>query len=93
VLQTSLLRTVARDCRVTVETDRDSVPAPYVGQVVEVPWGAAATVQIYHQGTLIAMHPRAEGQPQLCIDPAHYQTLRTPLAVPLTAPEPDGLTA
>src|SRR5882724_11579087 len=33
------------------------------------------------------------GQQQLCIDPAHYQALRTPLAVPLAAPEPGGLTA
>ncbi|HSF30329.1 MAG TPA: IS21 family transposase [Candidatus Tectomicrobia bacterium] len=93
VLQMSLLRTVARDCLVTVETNRYSVPAPYVGRVVEVQWGAAATVQIYHQGTLIATHPRAEGQHQLCIDPAHYQALRPPLAVPSVAPEPAGLTA
>jgi hypothetical protein len=61
--------------------------------VVEVQWGAATTVQIYHEGTLIATHPRAAGQHQLCSDPAHYQALRTPLAVPLMAPEPEGLTA
>jgi transposase len=91
VLQTSLLRTVARDCLVTVETNRYSVPAAYVGQVVEVQWGAAATVQIYHQGTLIATHPRAEGQHQLCIDPTHYQALRTPPVAPLAATEPEGL--
>lgn len=93
VLQTSLLRTVARDCLVTVETNRYAVPAAYVGQVVEVQWGAAATVQIDHQGTLIATHPRAQGQHQRCLDPAHYQALRAPLAVPLAAPEPGGLTA
>ena len=93
VLQTSLLRTVARDCLVTVETNRYSVPAQDVGPVVEVPWGAAAAGPISHQGTLIATHPRAAGQQQLCIDPAHYQALRTPLAVPLAAPEPGGLTA
>jgi hypothetical protein len=93
VLQTSLLRTVARDGLVTVETNRYAVPAAYVGQVVEVPWGAAATVQISHQGTLIATHPRAQGQHQRCLDPAHYQALRAPLAVPLAAPEPGGLTA
>lgn len=93
VLQTRLLRTVARDCLVTVETHRHSVPAPYVGPVVEVQWGAAATVQIDHRGPLMATQPRAEGQPQRCIDPAHYQALRTPLAVPRAAPEPGGLTA
>jgi transposase len=93
VLQMSLRRTVARDGLVTVETNRYALPAPCVGRVVEVQWGAAATVQIDHQGTLIATHPRAEGQHQLCIDPAHYQALRTPLAVPSVAPEPAGLTA
>jgi hypothetical protein len=36
VLQTNLLRTVARDCLVTVETNRYSVPPIYVGQRVEV---------------------------------------------------------
>ena len=39
VLQTSLLRTVARDCLVTVETHRYAVPAADVGPCVEVPWG------------------------------------------------------
>jgi transposase len=63
-LQTSLLRTVARDCLVTVETNRDSVPAADVSQTVEVQWGADATVQMYHRGTLSATHPRARGQHQ-----------------------------
>jgi transposase len=78
VLQTSLLRTVARDCLVTVETNRYSVPAAYVGQTVEVQWGADATVQIYHQGTLIATHQRASGHHQHCVEAAHYAALRPP---------------
>jgi transposase len=82
VLQTSLLRTVARDCLVTVETNRYSVPAAYVGRTVEVQWGADATVQIYHQGVLIATHQRARGQHQLCVDPAHYAALRGPTSSP-----------
>jgi hypothetical protein len=45
VLQTSLLRTVARDCLVTVATHRYSVLAQSVGLMVEGQWGAAATVQ------------------------------------------------
>jgi transposase len=81
VLQTSLLRTVARDCLVTVETNRYSVPAAYVGQTVEVQWGADATVQIYHRGTLIATHPRARGHHQRCVQAAHYAALQ-PLAPP-----------
>jgi transposase len=78
VRQSSLLRTVARDCLVTVETNRSSVPAAYVGQTVEVQWGPDATVQIYHQGSLIATHPRANGHHQSRVEPAHYAALRAP---------------
>jgi transposase len=78
VLQASMLRTVARDCLVTIETNRYSVPAAYVGQSVEVQWGAGETVQIYHQGTLIATHRRAHGHHQRCVEPAHYAMLRCP---------------
>jgi transposase len=66
VLQTSLLRTVARDCLVTVETHRYAVPAADVGPCVEVPWGAGETVQIYYPGPLIATHPRVSGHHQRC---------------------------
>jgi transposase len=82
VLQASVLRTVARDCLVTVETNRYSVPAAYVGQSVEVQWGAGETVQIYHQGTLIATHRRSHGHHQRCVDPAHYAMLRRPAPPP-----------
>jgi hypothetical protein len=76
VLQTSLLRRVARDCLVTVETNRYAVPAAYRGQMVEGQWGADATVQLSHHGTLIAPHRRVDGQPQRCVDPAHYARRR-----------------
>ena len=78
VVQTSVLCTVARDCLVTVETNRYSVPAAYVGQTVEVQWGADATVQIDCQGTLIATHARASGRHQLCVEPAHYVRRSSP---------------
>ena len=87
--------TVARDCLVTVETHRYSVPAAYVGQTVEVQWGADATVQIYHQGTLIATHPRASGHHQHCVEAAHYAALQ-PSASPAggsPAEEPVRLTS
>lgn len=90
VVQQSLLRTVARDCLVTVETNRYSVPVAYVGQTVDVQWGAEGTVQIYHRDTLIATHPRASGPHQLCLDPAHYRPLRT--QGPLRAEHPAPLT-
>jgi hypothetical protein len=92
-LQTRLLRTVARECLVTVATKRSAVPAVYVGPVVEVQWGAAATGQLAPQGTLLATPPRAAGQHPLCIDPVHDPALRTPREVPLAATEPAGLTA
>lgn len=91
VVQASLLRTVARDCLVTVETNRYSVPAAYVGQTVEVQWGADATVQIYCQGTLIATHARASGQHQLCVEPAHYAALQRRPSPPAMACPRDGL--
>jgi hypothetical protein len=96
VLQTSLLRTVARDCLVTVETNRYSVPPTYVGQRVEVQWGPAGAVHVYHRGTLIARHPRLSGPHQQCVDPSHYQLLRQPPAPPPTqsdAPTGLGLTS
>jgi transposase len=90
VLQSSLVRMVARDCLVTVETNRYSVPAAYVGQSVEVHWGRGETIQIYHRGTLMASHPRVHGQHQLCLEPAHYQALRQPPAAPPGSPDGPG---
>ena len=75
VFQTSLLRTVARDCLVTVETNYDVVPAAYVGKRVEVQWGPERMVHISHHGRLIARHPRLSGQHQPWVDPCHYQLL------------------
>jgi hypothetical protein len=91
VVQTSVPRTVARDCLVTIETNRYSVPAAYVGQPVEVQWGANATVQIYHQSTLIATHTRANGQHQLCVEPAHYAALQRRPSQPSVAHHSDDL--
>jgi transposase len=75
-LHSVLCRKVASDCLVTLETNRYSVPPAYVGRTIEVHWSAEGTIQLYHQGTLIATHRRADGQHQLCVDPVHYQALR-----------------
>jgi transposase len=91
VLQTSLLRMVARDCLVTVETNRYSVPAAYVGQWVEVQWGPEETVQLYHHGALIASHPRQRGQHQLCVEPAHYAALHSRPSQPALTGHGNGL--
>jgi transposase len=76
-LQTRLVRTVARDCFVTVETNRYSVPAAFIGQEVEVQWGPAETLQIYAQGRCIATHPRLPARHQVLVEAAHLRGLPT----------------
>jgi transposase len=88
-----LCRKVAADCLVALETNRYSVPPAYVGRTVEVQWSPEGAVQIYHQGTLIATHPRAHGQHQLCVDPAHYQALRQHRPLPPAAAAREGALA
>jgi Mu transposase-like protein len=83
VLQTSMRRTVARDCLVTIETNRYSVPATYGGKHVEVQWGPEGTGHIYHRGRLIARHPRLSGQHQQCVEPRHSQLFHQQPAAPL----------
>jgi hypothetical protein len=92
-LHTVLCRKVATDCLVTLETNRYSVPPAYVGRTVDVDWSPEGAIQIYHQGTLIATHPRAHGQHQLCVDPVHYQALRQRLPRPSAAPDQEGTLA
>ena len=87
-LSTVLCRKVATDGLVPVETNRYSVPPAYVGRTVEVHWSAEGAIQIYHQGTLIATHPRAHGQHQVCVEPGHYQALRRRPAAPSALPDP-----
>jgi hypothetical protein len=62
---------VAKDCLVSFETNRYSVPFRFVGQPVEVQ-GEANRVLIYHDGKLIVTHPRCEGRHRCQTDRAHY---------------------
>jgi transposase len=87
-LSAVLCRKVATDGLVTVETNRYSVPPAYVGRTVEVHWSPEGALQISHQGTLIATHPRAHGQHQVCVEPGHYQALRRCLSAPSAPPDP-----
>jgi Integrase core domain len=89
-LSSVLCRKVATDCLVAVETNRYSVPPAYVGRTVEVYWSAEGAIEMYHQGTLIATHPRADGQHQVCVDPVHYQALRRRSPEPSASPDPEG---
>ncbi len=69
--QERTVRYVAKDCMVSFETNRYSVPLRFVGKPVEVQsWDER--VLIFHEGLLIVSHPRCEGKYQLQIDKEHY---------------------
>ena len=65
-----LTRTVQRDCTVNFEGRTYSVPFVLCGLSVEVR-GCAAVVQVWHQGQVMAEHPR-QTQERLLIQPGHY---------------------
>ena len=65
------MRYVARDCMISFETNRYSVPLRFVGKPVEVQsWNDR--VLIFHEGHLVVSHPRLQGKYQLQIDKEHY---------------------
>lgn len=70
-IQDRALRYVAKDCLVSFQTNRYSVPFRFVGQPVEVQ-GEADRVLIYHDGKLIVTHSRCEGRHRCRTDRAHY---------------------
>lgn len=82
VIQGRVVPQVAKDCLVTFETNRYSVPYSYAGREVEVE-SELDQVRIYHQGNLIGVHPRLAGRYQSQVDRAHYAGIyqRRPIAV------------
>ena len=67
----ALTRVVQRDCTVNFEGRSYSVPFRLCGLAVEVR-GCCGTVQIWHEGEMLAQHARHTPQ-RLLIDQAHYQ--------------------
>jgi hypothetical protein len=67
----SATRPVQRDCTISFEGRVYSVPFVLCGLQVEV-HGCACVVQVWHQGVLVAEHPRHTTQ-RLLIDPSHYE--------------------
>ena len=63
-------RTAQRDCTVSFEGRTYSVPFRLCGLAVEV-HGCAGVVQIWHDGRVVAEHPR-HTQERLLLDPSHY---------------------
>jgi transposase len=66
----ALSRPVHKDCTVCFEGRQYSVPFVLAGLSVEVR-GCAEVVQVWHQGRVVAQHPRHSRQ-RLLIDPSHY---------------------
>jgi len=64
-------RHVHRDCLISFEGRRYSVPFAWVGRDVEV-WGVHGHVVIRGMGVEIARHPRGTKE-LLLLDPAHYE--------------------
>src|SRR5262249_61776205 len=67
----ALTRTVQRDCTVAFEGRCYSVPFLLVGLAVEVR-GCSGVVQVWHEGQVVAQHPRHTPQ-RLLLDPRHYE--------------------
>jgi transposase len=70
-IQERAVRHVARDCMVTFETNRYSVPRRFVGKPVEVQTDHGR-VLIYYQDQLVVSHPRCQGKYQNQIKKEHY---------------------
>jgi transposase len=66
-------RRVANDALVAVGAARYSVPAEYVGRLVSV-HESANQYEFFHQGKLVAHHPKA-ARHSVIMDPAHYAGL------------------
>jgi transposase len=67
----ALTRTVQKDCTIHFEGRAYSVPFVLAGLQVEV-HGCAEVVQVWHQGQVVAEHPRHSRQ-RLLLDPCHYE--------------------
>ncbi|MEN8184277.1 MAG: IS21 family transposase [Myxococcota bacterium] len=81
-------RRVSRDCLISFEGRRYSVPFAWIGRQVEV-WGTAASVAIRGDGREIARH-RRHTREHLVIEPAHYEGPSTDRVL---APTPLGARA
>jgi len=78
-------RRVSRDCLVSFESRRYSVPFAWIGRQVEVR-GATEHVVVWAEGQEIARHPRHTRR-TLVLEPTHYEGTST---ATVTAPAPLG---
>ena len=71
VFDVAVTRVVQKDCTVNFEGRAYSVPFRLCGLDVEVRV-CATTVQVVHEGRVVAEHPRASRE-RVVLDPAHYE--------------------
>lgn len=71
VFDVAVPRPVQRDCTVSFEGRTSSVPFLLCGTAVAVR-GCSATVQVVHEGRIVAEHPRASRE-RIVLDPSHYE--------------------
>ena len=69
-LEARQVRLVATDYLVSVDTNRYSVPFTLISQAVDV-LRRGGTIQVVHQGQVVATHPELAGKHQLRILPEH----------------------
>jgi transposase len=81
-------RRVSRDCLVSFEGRRYSVPFAWIGRTVEVR-GTASRVVVYGDGRELARHPR-HTRHRLVLEPTHYEG---PSTATVLAPTPLGARA
>jgi transposase len=84
-IQERAIRHVSRDCMVTFETNRYSVPFRLVGRPVEVQ-SEGDEIHIYHDGYLIVSHLRLTGTYENRVERAHYAGIFTRDEIPPAPP-------
>ncbi len=67
----AVTRTVQKDCTISFEGRTYSVPFVLCGLSVEVR-GCACVVQVFHEGDVVAQHPR-HSRARILLDPTHYE--------------------
>jgi len=86
ILEERTIRHVSKDCVVTFQTNRYSVPFRLAGKRVEV-LTDGEMIKIYHSGELVSCHARLDSSYQSSIDKSHYWRVFKPAAPTATPPD------
>nr|WP_231860398.1 IS21 family transposase [Bacillus sp. OxB-1] len=69
------LREVSKDCLISYQQNKYSVPYRYAGQQVKVHETNEGMLELYDEYERIAVHPLIDGRHQMTSKPEHYQGL------------------